>query len=195
MSVAGLKGVKGSTLLPDSSPFQRYDRLSSTLHWLVALLVFVMLGLGFYMVEVPRQTPLRGALFNLHKSIGLLVLGLMILRTFWRMAHRPPPLSGLSAFNMRTAIAVHLLLYLLLLAQPVAGYVASSLGSYGVAFFGIELPRWAPPNPELREIFLAIHRLVARLIVLLLLLHIAGTLLHVLHGRRDIVRRMSPWEK
>jgi cytochrome b561 len=195
MSVAGLKGVKGSTLLPDSTPFQRYDRLSSTLHWLVALLVFVMLGLGFYMVEVPRQTPLRGSLFNLHKSIGLLVLGIMILRTVWRITHRPPPLSGLSAFNMRTANAVHLLLYLLLLAQPIAGYVASSLGTYGVAFFGIELPRLALPNSELREIFLAIHRLVARLIVLLLLLHIAGTLLHVLQGRRDIVRRMTPWEK
>ena len=172
---------------------EHYDRVASTLHWIVALLVFVMLGLGFFMVEVPRQTPMRGALFNLHKSIGLLVLGLMIVRTAWRLTHKPPLWVGLDAFNARLAAAVHGLLYLLLLVQPIAGYVASSLGQYGVAFFGVDLPAWSGPDPELRETFLTVHRIVARLIVILILLHIAGTLLHLVQGRRDLVRRILPW--
>jgi len=172
---------------------ERYDGVASALHWLVALLVFLMLGLGFYMVEVPRQTPMRGALFNLHKSIGILVLGLMIVRATWRLTHRPPPLVGLEAFNARLAATVHFLLYALLLAQPIVGFVASSLGRYGVAFFGLELPSWTAPDPDRRETFLAIHRILARLIVFLILLHVAGTLLHFFQGRRHLFRRILPW--
>ena len=151
-----------------------------------------MLALGFYMVEVPRQTPMRGLLFNLHKSIGLLVLGLMILRTIWRLTHRPPPLAGVAAFNARLAGLVHLLLYALLLAQPTFGYIASSLGQYGVAFFGLPLPDWTSPDAGLREAFLTPHRIVARLIVALILLHLAGTLLHLVQGRRDLIARILP---
>ena len=194
MSEAASVGVDGTRAFAAQKRAPvRYDRVASTLHWLVALLVLVMLALGFSMVEVPRQTPMRGALFNLHKSIGLVVLGLMILRTAWRLTHRPPPLIGIRAVNARLASAVHLLLYALLLAQPVAGYVASSLGQYGVAFFGLPLPDWTAPNSELRETFLIVHRIVARLIVGLLLLHLAGTLLHLAQGRSDIVRRILPW--
>ena len=192
MSEVGSMGVGGARAFPKSAPAQ-YDLVASTLHWLVAFLVLLMLALGFYMVEVPRQTPMRGLLFNLHKSIGLLVLALMILRTGWRLSHRPPPLAGIGALNARLASAVHILLYALLLAQPIAGYVASSLGQYGVAFFGLSLPDWTAPNSELRETFLIVHRIVARLIVGLILLHLAGTLLHLAQGRSDVVLRILPW--
>src|SRR5688500_10249958 len=113
-------GIGGEDVSRDKAAVRplRYDRVATALHWIIALLVFVMLALGFYMVEVPRLTPLRGSLFNLHKSIGLLVLALMIVRTGWRMTHRPPPLEGLGAWNAKVANAVHVLLYLLLLAQP-----------------------------------------------------------------------------
>jgi cytochrome b561 len=171
----------------------RYDRVAAALHWLIALLVLGMLTLGFSMVEVPRQTPLRGELFNLHKSIGLTVLALMVARTLWRIGHRPPRLEGLGAYNAWLAAAVHLLLYLFLLVQPLAGFVASSLGRYGVAWFGLELPQWTAPDAGLRETFLTAHRLMARLIVGLILLHLAGSLLHLVQGRRDLLRRMWPW--
>jgi len=194
MSDAGSRGADWPGTAQDDRPL-RYGGVAAGLHWLVAFLVLFMLALGFYMVEVPRQTPMRGTLFNLHKSIGLLVLALMIFRSLWRLAHRPPPLTGMSAFNAGLATAVHFLLYALLLAQPIAGYVASSLGQYGVAFFGLELPNWTEPDPALREIFLTAHRIVARLIVVLILLHLAGTMIHLLQGRSDLVRRILPWEK
>lgn len=179
----------------DSSSAARYGRVAAGLHWIVAFLALAMLALGLWMVEVPRRTPLRGELFDLHKSLGLIVLALMIARTLWRVTHRPPPLSGLGAFNARLATGVHLLLYLLLLAQPLAGFVASSLGTYGVAFFGMPLPRWAAPDPALREAFLAAHRIIARLLIALILLHLAGSLFHWMQGRRDILRRIWPWTK
>ena len=175
------------------SDYGHYGRVAATLHWIVALLVLFMLGLGFYMVDVPRQTPLRAALFNFHKSIGLVMLALMILRSWWRVGHRPPPLSGLGRLNFALARSVHWLLYLFLLIQPIAGYVASSLGRYGVTFFGIELPAWTSPNPDLREIFLSVHRMVARILVALILVHLCGTSLHIVQGRSTLVRRMLPW--
>jgi cytochrome b561 len=177
-----------------ATPPEGYDRVASALHWLIAALVLSMLLLGFYMVGVPRQTPLRGLLFDLHKSLGLVVLALMIVRVAWRLTHRPPePLAGIGAINTRLAAAVHVLLYLSLLAQPIAGYVASSLGRYGVAFFGLPLPDWADENPELRAVFLDAHHLIARLLVLLILLHLAGTLLHLMQGQGAILRRILPW--
>lgn len=172
-----------------------YDRTASALHWIVAFLALTMLGLGLFMVEVPRRTPLRGELFDLHKSLGLLLLGFMIARTLWRLTHRAPPLEGLSVFNTRLAAIVHALLYGLLLAQPLAGYIASSLGTFGVAFFGIPLPAWTAPDPGLRAIFLDAHRIIARLLIALILLHLAGTLLHWARGRRDIFWRIWPWRK
>lgn len=188
-------GLCGRQYADAAAPVAGYDRIASTLHWLLAALVLVMLFLGFYMVEVPPQTPLRGQFFNLHKSIGLLVLGLMIARTVWRLRHRPPtPLDGISAFNVRLASTVHILLYLLLIAQPAVGYVASSLGRYGVEFFGLPLPDWTDEDPKLRELFLSAHHVIARLLVALILLHVAGTLLHILQGKTVILRRILPWK-
>jgi cytochrome b561 len=185
--------VTGGRRPTPSQPIARYDRVAAGLHWVVAALVILMLVLGYYMVEVPRQTPLRGQLFNLHKSIGLLVLALMIARTLWRLSHHPPPpLEGIGAFNARLASGVHALLYLLLLAQPVAGYVASSLGRYGVEFFGLPLPDWADEHPELRESFVGAHHVIAKLLVALILLHLAGTALHLAQGKAEILKRIWP---
>lgn len=180
---------------PANELAKRYDRVSATLHWVVAGLTVAMLALGLAMVDVPRRTQLRGELFDLHKSLGIVLLGLMILRTTWRLTHRQPPHAGLGEFNALVARTVHGLLYLLLLVQPLAGLIASSLGTYGVAFFGIPLPTWTTPDPARREVFVTAHRIIARLLIALILLHIAGSLVHWAQGRHDILRRMWPWMK
>jgi len=169
----------------------RYTRTAITLHWLIAALVVAMLLLGLVMTDVPRQTPMRGTLFNLHKSLGLVVLVLVIARLAWRLSHHPPPLpADVPPWNRQLAGLTHAAFYVLLLAQPLLGYVASVFGKYGVKFFGVALPAWGSDNPVVREPFLDAHHLVARLLIGLIALHLAGVAWHRFRRRGDLWRRM-----
>jgi len=169
----------------------RYTRTAITLHWLIAALVVAMILLGLIMTEVPRQTPMRGALFNFHKSLGLVVLALVIARLAWRITHHPPPLPvDVPAWNRQLSGVTHATFYVLLLAQPLLGYVASVFGKYGVKFFGVALPAWGSDNPAVREPFLDAHHLVARLLIGLIALHLAGVAWHRFGRRGDLWRRM-----
>ena len=169
----------------------RYTRTAILLHWLIAALVLAMLVLGEVMTGVPRQTPMRGALFNFHKSLGLLVLALVVARLAWRLAHRPPPLPlDIPPWNRQLAGITHGAFYVLLLAQPLLGYVASVFGKYGVKFFGLALPAWGSDNPAVREPFLDAHHLVANLLIGLIALHLAGVAWHRFGRRGDLWRRM-----
>lgn len=175
----------------DRTLAERYTRTAIVLHWLIAALVVAMIVLGQVMTEVPRQTPLRGALFNFHKSLGLLVLGLVIVRLAWRIGHRPPSLPAeIPAWNRQLAGLTHAAFYVLLLAQPLLGYVSSVFGKYGVNFFGLPLPAWGSDNPAVREPFLAAHHLVADLLVGLIALHLAGVAWHRFAGQPELWRRM-----
>ena len=169
----------------------RYTRTAILLHWLIAALVVAMILLGLVMTEVPRQTPMRGPLFNFHKSLGLLVLALVIVRLAWRIAHRPPPLPlDIAPWNRQLAGITHGAFYVLLLAQPLLGYVASVFGKYGVKFFGLALPAWGSDNPAVREPFLDAHHLVAKLLIALIALHLAGVAWHRFGRRGELWRRM-----
>ena len=172
-----------------SSP-EHYTRTAIALHWIMAALVIAMIALGQFMTEVPRQTPLRGPLFNLHKSIGILVLLLILLRLVWRFRHPPPPLPAeVPAWTRRLAGATHIAFYVLLILQPLLGYTASAFGQYGVALFGIPLSSWGH-EPALREPLLAAHHLVADLLVILIGLHLLGVAWHVAAARNRLWRRM-----
>ena len=150
-----------------------------------------MIALGQVMTEVPRQTPLRGALFNFHKSLGLVVLGLVVVRLAWRIGHRPPALpADVPGWNRVLAHFTHVAFYVLLIAQPLLGYVASVFGKYGVKFFGLSLPAWGRDDPAVREPFLVAHHLVADLLVALVALHLAGVMWHRFGRNPQMWRRM-----
>lgn len=188
-TIAGAGGAAGRDF--DDRTADRYTRTAIVLHWLIAALVVGMILLGQVMTELPRQTPLRGALFNLHKSLGLLVLALVVARLAWRISHRPPPLpAAIPAWNRQLASITHASFYILLLAQPLLGYVASVFGKYGVKFFGLPLPAWGSDNPAVREPFLAAHHLVADVLVGLIALHLAGVAWHLFGREPDLWRRM-----
>ena len=169
----------------------RYTRTAVILHWLIAAMVIGMIVLGQVMTEVPRQTPLRGTLYNLHKSLGLVLFALIVVRLAWRVGHRPPPLPAhLPAWNRQLATVTHAALYILLLAQPLFGYVASVFGKYGVKFFGLPLPSWGRDDPLVREPFLGAHHLVADVLVGLIVLHLAGFAWHRFGREPQLWRRM-----
>src|SRR5258708_38324849 len=101
---------------------QRYTMPAITLHWIIAILVLVMIGLGLYMTGIPRGTPERTFYYNLHKSIGVTVAVLVLIRLCWRFRTPPPPLpSSVPAWQVQASKLSHALLYLCLVLIPLSG--------------------------------------------------------------------------
>jgi len=171
----------------------RYTWQAIALHWLVALLIIGMLWLGFSLEDIPRNTPARGFYVNLHKSFGVLVLLLVLLRTAWRATHKAPPLpAGMPRWQAQAAVWSHRLLYLCMLLQPLSGYLASAFGKFGVKFFGIPLPQWAWESKPMQSFFGTIHGVVAVTLLVLVALHVAAALKHLLVDRDQVFQRMWP---
>lgn len=173
---------------------EHYSWQARLLHWLVALLIIGMLGLGFFLEDIPRNTPERAFYVNLHKSFGVLVFALVLVRWLWRITHRSPPLPAhLPWWEVLAATWTHKLLYLCMFLQPLSGYLGSSFNKYGVKFFGIPLPQWGWEDKALRSIFVEIHGGVAIVLLLLICLHVLAALKHLLLDKDQVFQRMLPW--
>lgn len=167
----------------------RYSGPAMLLHWLQAILVLWLIWLGWTMVDLPKGAE-RSAAYGLHKSLGLLMLGLVALRLFWRRRNPPPALPG-KGWEVRLAHLTHHGLYLFLLLAPLAGYLASSFTPYALKFFGIEIPKAGWPDEALNGLFKLLHQVFVWGGAGLIGLHVAGALKHVL--RRDaLLQRMLP---
>jgi len=177
-----------------ASDSARYTRTAAALHWLVAALVLFMIALGWSMQAIPKVPvgPRVGA-FNLHKSIGLSILALMVLRSAWRATHPPPPFGPMPRWQASTARAVHVLLYLCLFVQPLTGYLGSAFSGYPVRIFGGVLPAWAAKDDALKDAMSLAHLANSWVLVSALLLHLAGAAKHTLVDRDGSFRRMWPW--
>jgi len=163
----------------------RYDRTARVLHWLLALLLLGQIVFGWWLGDVPRNTPLRGQVVNLHKSIGLLIGLLVVLRLYWRLRHGAPALpASVPGWQRKLAAASHHLLYGLMLLVPLAGYLASNFSKFGVKLFNtVLLPPWGPDDKKLYTLFNQTHKVAVALLVALIVLHVGAALLHAL--RRD----------
>ncbi len=171
----------------------RYTSTAIALHWLIALAVFALVGLGWYMVDIPKNTPERAYFYNLHKSIGLTTAFFIALRVWWRFMHRPPALpASLLSWERTLATWTHRLLYACLVVMPLSGYIASNFTKFGVKYFGIELPPWGPQDKLLYSIFNSIHVFTSYAFVTLIALHIAGAFKHLLVDKDTVFRRMLP---
>ena len=181
----------------------RYGNVAMTLHWLIAGFVLANLGLGLYMADLPRSDPSRFMLFQTHKSIGLTVLVLSLLRLGWRLVNPIPPLPrGMHVLLRFASRTTHFLLYFLIIAIPLAGWAGVSSSPIGLPtpYFGLfpwpnigflaELPR-AAKMQNLRLFFTA-HALLAYLTIGLIALHVLGALYHQFLRRDDVLRRMLP---
>jgi len=170
-------------LITESLP--RYDRVARVLHWLLAVLLMAQVAFGWWLGDIPRNTPARGYYVNLHKSTGLL-LGLLILaRIGWRFGHRAPPLpAAMLRWQQWLAQASHFALYLCMLAVPLSGYVASNFSKYGVKFFNVVvLPPWGSDDRQRYVVFNQAHKIAIVLLLALLVVHAAAAVWHA--ARRD----------
>ena len=172
---------------------QRYTIPAIVLHWLIAALVFFQFALGWYMTDLPT-TPVRGPYFALHKSIGITVFLLLLVRVLWRLSHAPPAMpASLPAWQRHLAGAVHKLFYVFLVLQPLTGYLSSSFSGHTTKFFVIPLPNWGHHNPPLNLLFTEFHELCSYFLLTLVALHVAGAISHAIKKDVPAISRMLPW--
>jgi len=168
----------------------RYTPLQIALHWLIALGIIAMLALGLYMVGLPRGLPVKSVLLNLHKSLGLTVFLLVVIRIAARAARSAPPLPPMRPWQRAAAHITQGLLYVGMVAMPVTGYLGSSFNRFGTRFWGIPLPQWGWDDAHLRGIFFGIHQVIAWTMIALIVLHVLGALKHQLIDRDNLLARM-----
>lgn len=121
----------------------RYTATAITLHWLIALLLLGQFAFGLLLADIPRGTPARGIYVNLHKSSGILIGLLILLRVAWRLTHKPPPLPAtMPAWQRDAARLSYIVLYLCMVALPLSGYLGANFSRHGIKFFN--LVHWQP---------------------------------------------------
>jgi cytochrome b561 len=171
----------------------RYTNVAIALHWLIALAVLGLIGLGWYMADIPKGTPERTYWFNLHKSIGVTVGVLVLVRLLWRLTHRPPPLPlSMSRWEAAAARLNHAVLYACLLIMPITGFVASNFSKFGVKYFGLQIGPLFPESQATRDALQEVHELVSYVLVALVVLHVLAALKHLLMDRDKVFQRMLP---
>ena len=170
----------------------RYGAVAQGLHWLIALLVVVQFGLAWYAGSLPRG-PLMIELFGWHKSLGVLVLALAILRVAWRIFDRPPPLpASMQRWEQVGAHASHGMLYLLLFVQPLSGMVMSWTTKRPLVVFGATLPNPLGPNEALHDAANFAHEWISYALLAVVALHVSAALRHHWWRRDEVLVRMVP---
>jgi len=174
---------------------ERYGAVSRLLHWLLALLILTTIGLGAYMADLDKEDPLRAQLFSLHKEIGVTILALAVIRILWILASRPPALPAvLQRWEVILAKSTVGLLYLLMLATPIAGYLMTNTGGKPISYFGLfDLPSLMAKNHDLHEILEEVHQILAYTVLALVCLHAAGAIKHRIIDKDpevDVLKRM-----
>ena len=164
-------------------------------HWLIALLIFVQIGLGFAAVGWPLS-PTKLNLFFWHKSIGMTIILLVTLRLLWRLSTSIPPLPlDTPGWERNAAHASHFLLYVTMVGLPVSGWALSSASGIPFQVFGwLPLPAIVLPDNDKAEVAKLVHHAFAFLLVLLLVAHIGAALRHHYVKRNDVLRRMLPFQ-
>jgi cytochrome b561 len=179
--------------MPDFDRPVRYTTTAIALHWIIAVAVLGQIAFGWWMQEIPKD-PVgpRVNAFNLHKSIGLTILALMVLRLTWRATHRPPALPPMPAWQARAARINHWVLYTCLFLQPLSGYVGSAVSGYPVRYFGMLLPAWAAKSIPLKDFLSDVHLVNSGILAAAIVVHIAAALKHQFVERDRLLWRMWP---
>lgn len=168
----------------------RYTRTAIALHWLIAALIACGFGLGWTMTHMTAGA-LRLLLINWHKSVGISVLCLAILRTGWRLRNPPPPLLPMPTWQRLAARGSHAVLYLLLFALPLAGWASSNAAGHPVVYFGIvHLPALVPKDEHLAKFCAMAHSTLGLFLLLLIVVHTAAALKHHFIERDATLERM-----
>lgn len=169
----------------------RYDRFSAWLHWCMALLIMGQIGLGLWMQELPKdQSGVRAYWFNVHKSLGMVLLLLVATRVAW-VPFRPavkPVANGILAGMARLG---HMALYLLMVLAPLSGLLGSIFSPYPIRWFGLLLPRVAAPWESAKTFLGVVHAVSTWALIVLVVAHLCAFAYHQWVRKDALLQRMS----
>ena len=179
--------------MPLKNTRDQWGSISKLLHWLVVLLILAMAWIGLTMGDLPNG-PDKIATYALHKSIGITILVLVLLRLGWRLyAGAPAPVPGTPSWQDRIASLTHWALYALLLAMPISGWVLNSSSGFPLQWFGlVNLPAIVGRDQELHEFAENMHETLFWILITLVVLHAAAAFYHHLFQRDATLARMLP---
>jgi cytochrome b561 len=171
----------------------RYTATAIGLHWLMAVLLVGIFCVGLYMADLPLS-PWKLKVFSWHKWAGVTAFLLVTARLGWRIAHRPPELPGsMPQWQQWAAHAGHALLYLLMFAIPLSGWLMSSAKGFQTVYFGVlPIPDLLPKNKELGDILLDVHQTLAWTLVGVVAGHAGIAFIHHFFDHDDVLARMLP---
>ena len=173
---------------------QRWGAVAQLLHWLIVVLIITQFTLATLFDDLPPGARKLGLLAR-HKSVGITILMLAIVRLAWRSTNPTPPLPDtLRPWERVVARFTHVLLYALLFAVPLAGWTMSSARGFPVSWFGIfTLPDLVPKNKTLYEVLLTTHGILAWTLGVVAIIHLLAALKHHFVHKDDVLRRMLPF--
>ncbi len=175
----------------------QYSRVAIWLHWLIALLIMTQLLSGKIM-QAMGPSSLKFEVYQYHKSFGIMILLLSILRLIWRLTHKAPALPDtMKSWEKRLARLSHKVFYALMIGIPLSGWAMVSASTFGIKTRLFKLITWphipgVPQSESLEGQLKQAHEILAVLIVLLLALHIGAALKHHFKDKDDVLTRMIP---
>ena len=182
--------------LPTTAPASdtRFTGVAIGLHWLIAVAIIGTFALGLYMHELPLS-PQKLKLYSWHKWAGVTIFLFVMLRLVWRLSHCPPEMpAGMPAWQRKAAEATHVLLYLLMVAVPLSGWLMSSAKGFQTVWFGVlPLPDLLDKNKELGDLLQEVHEVLNFTMAALVIAHLGAALKHHFIDRDDVLTRMLPF--
>lgn len=172
----------------------KWGSLAKFFHWAIVLLILAQGTLGLIMVELTKR-PNVIPIFSFHKSLGLTILALAVLRLLWRAVDPRPELPvGMPHWQIISARAGHALLYVLIFAVPLSGWWFDSVSALRPLYwFGLfEVSHWGGPNPEWKDFAAATHESLFWLLIVVAAGHAAMAVIHQYRDRDNLLRRMLP---
>jgi len=178
--------------MPFGNTATGYGRLSKSLHWLNALLIPGLIGLGCYMVGLTYYDRWYNAALSWHKSLGLMALGLALIMIGWQWySPAPAPPAGLQPWERLAAKIMRAMLLAMMFVIPISGYLVSTSAGQGVDMFGLlQVPALLHGSVALRDGAITVHFYSAYGTALLVLGHAGAALKHQFINRDDTLRRM-----
>lgn len=182
-----------ATTMNAAAPVEGYSAAAKTLHWLMAAAILTSLPIGILLSRVP-EGPIQNTMYDIHRSLGAVILLLAVIRLSYRLVHGAPEEDPTLAPHERVlSRIVHVGLYILMIAVPIGGWAATS--AYGApifVFWLFELPPLLAKNEKLSETLFALHKVGALTMGALIVLHLAGVVMHAFVKRDGVVAKMLP---
>jgi cytochrome b561 len=170
----------------------QYGATAKVFHWLIAALLLVQYLIGWLMPDLHRNMK-PGAPMIFHVSVGLTILALIVLRLAWRLSHPVAPESSLPPWQRVTSEAVHWLLYVLVLATTMTGWLFASYRGWSLAYFYlVPLPMLASENAAAGKSIDGWHQALGWTLLAFIAVHLAAALVHIFVHRNRIMQRMLP---